>query len=177
MNMVRDIPVGEEAPDKVNAIIEVESGTRDKYEYNEQHECFVLDRMLYSSVTFPVEYGFVPQTWYDDNDPLDIMIISQEPLHIGCVVKVRPIGALEFEDEKGKDSKILAVIDEDPRTVDIKDIKDVQEHKLKEIKEFFETYKRLEPNKWSKFKSWKSSKEAKEIIKYAIELYKKTREV
>ncbi len=82
----------------MNAVIEVVSGSRDKYAYKSEWEAFVLDRMIPSSVVFPVEYGFVPQTWYDDQDPLDIMVLGYEPLEVGCIVSVRVIGALIIED-------------------------------------------------------------------------------
>ena len=173
MNLWKDIPTGDKVPDIVNVIIEVVTGSRDKYEYNLKWESFVLDRVLYSSVVFPVEYGFIPQTWYDDNDPLDIMVMSYEPLEVGCIVKVRPIGVLIMEDEKGEDPKILSVPINDPRFDGIHDIKDVHPHELKEIQEFFETYKRLEPHKWVKFKTWENADEAKKIIEYSINIYKK----
>ena len=92
---------------------------------------------------------------------------------VGCVVKVKPIGVLVMEDEKGEDPKILAVPISDPRFDGFEDIKDVHPHRLKEIQEFFETYKRLEPHKWVKFKVWKNSEEAKKTIEYAMESYKK----
>jgi inorganic pyrophosphatase len=175
MNLWKDIPPGDKLLDSVNVIIEVISGSRDKYEYNLKWETFVLDRVLHSSVVFPVEYGFIPQTWYDDNDPLDVMVLSYEPLEVGCLVKVRPIGALIMEDEKGEDPKILSVPINDPRFDGIRDIKDVHPHKLKEIQEFFEVYKRLEPHKWTKFKAWKNAEEAKKLIQYAIALFKERR--
>jgi len=148
-------------------------GSRDKYEYKADWEVFVLDRVLHSSVVFPVDYGFIPQTWFDDNDPLDIMVLSYEPLEVGCVIKARTIGALVLEDEEGEDPKILSVLTGDPRFDGYKDVADVHPHLLKEIQEFFETYKKLEPKKWVKFKAWKNATEAKKIVKYAIELYKK----
>ena len=173
MNLWKEIPSGDNPPEKINMIIEVISGSRDKYEYDLKLKVFVLDRVLHSSVIFPVEYGFVPQTWYNDNDPLDIMVLSEEPLEVGCVVKVRPIGVLVLEDEEGEDPKILSVIENDPRFNEMKDIDDVYPHTLKEIQEFFEVYKRLEPKKWIKFKAWKNVKEAKKIINNAMEFYKK----
>lgn len=173
MNLWKDIPSGDKDSNTVNVVIEVVSGSRDKYEYNLKWDTFVLDRVLHSSVVFPVEYGFIPQTWYDDDDPLDIMVMSYEPLEVGCVVKVRPVGVLIMEDEEGEDPKVLSVPVNDPRFDGINDISDVHPHKLKEIQEFFETYKRLEPHKWVKFKTWKNAKEAKRIIEYAINLYKK----
>ncbi len=172
MNLWRDIPAGDRPPSLVNVVIEVISGSRDKYEYHLEWEAFVLDRVLHSSVIFPVEYGFIPQTWYDDNDPLDIMVLSYEPLEVGCIIKARTIGALIMEDEEGEDPKILSVPIRDPRFDGFKDITDVHPHLLREIQEFFETYKRLEPKKWVRFKAWKNAVEAKKIISYAINLYK-----
>jgi len=173
MNLWKDIPVGDKPPDVVNVVVEVISGTRDKYEYNPKWEAFVLDRILYSSVMFPLEYGFIPQTWYEDGDPLDIMVLSEEPAEVGCVIKARVIGVLIMEDEKGEDPKILSVPVRDPRFDGINDITGIQQHKLKEIQEFFETYKRLEPHKFIKFKAWKNAKEAKKIVQHAMNLYKK----
>lgn len=173
MNLWKAIPVGDSPPGIVNVVVEVISGTRDKYEYNSEWESFVLDRVLHSSVVFPVEYGFIPQTWYDDKDPLDIMVLSSEPAEVGCIIKARVIGALIMEDEEGEDPKILSVPVSDPRFDKIRDISDVHEHELKEIREFFETYKRLEPHKFVKFKAWKGAEDAKKIVKYAVNLYKK----
>jgi inorganic pyrophosphatase len=176
MNAWKDIPIGDKPPTLLNMVIEVISGSRDKYEYFSEWESFVLDRIIPSSVVFPVEYGFVPQTWFDDDDPLDIMVLSYEPLEVGCIVKVRVIGALIVEDEKGEDPKILSVLVSDARFEGYNDISDVHEHQLREIQEFFETYKRLEPHKWAKFKEWRNGEEAKKIIDYASNKYKeKTR--
>jgi inorganic pyrophosphatase len=172
VNLLRGIPAGDDPPEIINAVVEVISGSRDKYEYNWEWDAFVLDRVLYSSVIFPVEYGFIPQTWYIDNDPLDVMILSYEPLEVGCVIKARPIGVLILEDEEGDDPKILSVPIKDPRFDGYKDVADVHSHLLKEIREFFETYKRLEPKKWVKFKAWKGNAEAKKIIKESMSLYK-----
>jgi len=172
MNLWKDIPSGDNPPVNLNAVIEVISGSRDKYEYKPEWEAFVLDRVIPSSVIFPVEYGFIPQTWSDDNDPLDIMILSYEPLEVGCIVKVRVIGALIIEDEHGDDPKILSVLINDARFNGYNDILDVHQHKLKEIQEFYETYKRLEPHKWVKFKEWKNANDAKELVNYSTKLFK-----
>ena len=172
MNFWRDLPAGDKPPELLNMVIEVASGSRDKYEYNIKWEAFVLDRIIPSSVVFPVDYGFVPQTWFDDNDPLDIMVLSYEPLEVGCLVKVRVIGALIIEDEEGKDPKILSVLVNDARFEGYKDIGDAHPHKLREIQEFFETYKRLEPHKWVKFREWKNAKDAMEIVDYAFKRYR-----
>jgi inorganic pyrophosphatase len=174
MNVWKDIPVGDKPPELLNMVVEVASGSRDKYEYSSDWESFVLDRIIPSSVVFPIDYGFVPQTWADDNDPLDIMVLSYEPLEVGCIVKVRVIGAVIIEDEKGEDAKILSVLVNDARFEGYNDITDAHPHQLREIQEFFETYKRLEPHKWVKFKEWKNAAEAKKIATYAIEKYKKS---
>jgi inorganic pyrophosphatase len=173
MNFWKDIPSGDNPPQLLNMVIEVVSGSRDKYEYSLKWEAFVLDRIIPSSVVFPVEYGFVPQTWFDDEDPLDIMVLSYAPLTAGCIVKVRVIGALIIEDEEGLDAKILSVLVNDARFEGYHDIADVHGHRLVEIQEFFETYKRLEPHKWVKVREWKNAEQTAEIIKYAMEKYQK----
>lgn len=169
---MENIPTGDKPPELLNAVIEVVSGSRDKYEYHSDWETFVLDRIIPSSVVFPVEYGFVLQTWFDDGDPLNIMVLSYEPFKVGCIVKVRVIGALIIEDEEGEDPKILSVLMNDARFEGYKDITNVHPHKLKEIQEFFETYKRLEPHKWVKFKEWKNAQEAMKIVSYSIKRFK-----
>ena len=175
MNLWKDIPAGDKPPKFLNIVIEVTSNSRDKYEYSSKWETFVLDRIIPSSVIFPVEYGFVPQTWYGDGDPLDIMALSFEPLEVGAVARVRVIGALIMEDEKGIDPKILSVLENDRRFEGYRNITDIHKHELVEIQEFFETYKRLEPNKWAKTKGWKNATEAMEIVNNAILNYQKLR--
>ncbi|MFP3984935.1 MAG: inorganic diphosphatase [Candidatus Bathyarchaeia archaeon] len=172
MNLWRNIPPEDKAKGTINVVVEVISGSRDKYEYNVEWEAFVLDRVLYSSVAFPVEYGFIPQTWYHDDDPLDAMVLSYEPLEVGCIVRARPVGVLVMEDESGEDPKILCVPTDDPRFNGINYLADIQSHILKEIQEFFETYKRLEPHKWSRFKTWKDSEDARKLIDYGTKLFK-----
>jgi len=173
MNLWKDIPAGDKPPVSLNMVIEVVSGSRDKFEYNSNWESFVLDRIIPSSVVFPVDYGFVPQTWSEDNDPLDIMVPTYEPLEVGCIVKVRTIGALIIEDEEGEDAKVLSALVNDARFDGYNDITDVHPHQLREIQEFFETYKRLEPHKWVRIKEWKNAKEAQKIVSNSIEKYSK----
>jgi inorganic pyrophosphatase len=154
----------------------VTSSSRDKYEYRPEWEAFVLDRIIPSAVIFPVEYGFVPQTWMDDEDPLDIMALSFEPLEVGAIAKVRVIGALIIEDENGVDPKILSVLENDRRFEGYRDISDIHKHELVEIQEFFETYKRLEPHKWAKAKEWKNVAEAMKIVEQAMQNYRRLQE-
>ncbi|MEM2994404.1 MAG: inorganic diphosphatase [Candidatus Bathyarchaeia archaeon] len=177
MNLWKDIPSGDKPPKLLNMVVEVVMGSRDKYEYDRQWETFVLDRIIPSPVVFPVDYGFVPQTWFDDEDPLDIMVLSYEPLEVGCIVKVRVIGALILEDEKGEDPKILSVLVNDARFDGYNDITDVHPHKVREIQEFFEIYKRLELHKWVKFKEWRNAPNAEEIVKYSIKKFKEFKEL
>ena len=173
MNLWKDIPAGDQPPTLLNMVIEVASGSRDKYEYHSEWEAFVLDRVIPSSVVFPVEYGFVPQTWAEDDDPLDIMVMSYETLEVGCIVKVRVIGALVVEDEKGEDIKVLSVPVSDARFDGYHDIADVHPQRLREIQEFFETYKRLEPTKWVKFDEWRGLQGASNVVQKAMETYVK----
>ncbi len=171
MNLWRQIPTGDNPPVVLNMVIEVTSGTRDKFEYNSDWEAFVLDRVIPSSVVFPVEYGFVPQTWSTDGDPLDIMALSFSPLEVGAIAKVRVIGELVMEDEEGLDSKILSVLVNDRRFEGYNDITDVQKHQLTEIQEFFDTYKRLEPHGWVKVRGWRNADEAKKVVVEAMESF------
>jgi inorganic pyrophosphatase len=173
VDLWKDIPAGDRPPAVLNAVIEVASGSRDKYEYSSEWEAFVLDRVVPSSVVFPVEYGFVPQTFATDKDPLDIMVLSYENLEVGCVVKVRVIGALFIDDEEGEDTKILSAPLNDLRFEGYKDISDVHPQRLREIQEFFETYKRLEPRKWAKFKCWKNVEGALAVVTESMDRYKK----
>jgi inorganic pyrophosphatase len=171
LNFWKQIPAGDNPPEFLNMVIEVNNGSRDKFEYKSEWEAFVLNRIIPSSVVFPVEYGFVPQTFSEDGDPLDIMALTYEPLEVGTVAKVRVIGLLVMEDEKGLDNKILSVLLNDLRFEGYKDLTNVPEYQLKEIQEFFTTYKRLEPCKWAKVKGWKKPVEAKQVVLAAMECY------
>ena len=175
MNLLKDIPAGDNVPDEINVIVEIPKGSRNKYEFDEKTGLMALDRVLYSSVYFPFDYGAMPQTLSEDNDPLDIVLLASFGTFAGCLVKARPIGILMMEDEAGVDHKIIVCPKAklEPRLAHIEDIKDLTEHQQKEIKEFFETYKRLEPNKWVKVRGWQGAKEAKEVIKQAVQRYKK----
>ncbi|MEM0333257.1 MAG: inorganic diphosphatase [Candidatus Aenigmatarchaeota archaeon] len=167
---LKNLPPGPNPPEELYVVVEISKGSRIKYEYDEKLETLVVDRILYTSMHYPFNYGFVPNTLCDDGDPLDVLIISSDPLLPGSVVKVRPIGLLEMEDEKGKDEKLIAVLLDkiDPRFSWIKDIKDIPEAIKNEIKHFFEHYKELEPGKWVKIKDWKDKNYTIEYIKKVI---------
>ncbi|MFA5432650.1 MAG: inorganic diphosphatase [Candidatus Paceibacterota bacterium] len=151
---------------KIDIFIENPKGSSNKYELNKETGKIMLDRALYSSVYWPFEYGFIENTLSEDGDPLDAVVLVNEPTFPGCVIPCKIIGMLDMEDESGIDYKIIAVPDDkiDPRFKHINSIDDLTEHQKKEIQEFFETYKRLEPNKWVKVVGFKSKEVAEEII-------------
>jgi len=163
-----------ENPDAVKAIIEVPYGSNVKYELDKDSGAIEVDRVMYSAMFYPANYGFVANTLSDDGDPADILVISEYPLYPGCYIKSRLIGVLMMEDESGIDEKLIAVPADkiDPTYSAIRDIDDLPEHTLNKIKNFFETYKMLEPNKWVKVTGFKGKKEAQEILSKAIENYK-----
>ena len=148
----------------VEAIVEIPRGSRNKYEMDHDTGEIYLDRVLYSSVHYPTDYGFIPNTKSADGDPLDIMILVEEPTFPGCHVRVRPIGVLLMRDEKGIDEKILGVPLADPRFDEINDITQVQKHWLAGIENFFSTYKLLE-KKETNVEDWKDARTARKVLK------------
>ncbi len=163
-----------ENPDKVKAIIEIPYGSNIKYEVDKESGAVEVDRVMYSAMYYPANYGFVANTLADDGDPADIMIVTEYPLQAGSFIKCRLVGVLVMEDEAGMDEKLLAVPVSklDPTFDHIQDIEDFPEHTLKKIKNFFETYKMLEPNKWVKVKEYKNKAEATKLLDQAIKNYK-----
>ncbi|MFL5758772.1 MAG: inorganic diphosphatase [Thermomicrobiales bacterium] len=152
-----------DANDTVVAFIEIPRGSRNKYEYDEETRTFRLDRVLYSSVHYPADYGFIPDTLAGDGDPLDILVLTQEPTFPGCMIEACPIGGLDMEDEKGKDFKVLAVPVGDPRYDHVRTLDALGEHWLREIETFFATYKLLEP-KQTEVLGWHTADEARAVI-------------
>lgn len=167
------VPAGKDVPDDINVVIEVPLGSPDKIEYDEHGDFFIVDRTLSTRMTYPGNYGFIPQTLGGDDDPLDCVVLGSHPVPVGIVVRARPVGVLITEDEGGEDLKILAVPVKDPRWNGVKDINDVAEHIRLEIAHFFEQYKALEPGKWVKVTGWKNAAYAKKKIKDAAKAYKK----
>ena len=143
----------------VDAIVEIPRGSRNKYEFDPASESIRLDRVLFSSVHYPGDYGFIVGTKCGDGDPLDVLILVEEPTFPGCRVRVRPIGVLHMRDEGGDDEKILAVPDGDPRFAEVNDLNDLPHHWLAEVKNFFATYKVLE-GKATSTGEWKGAREA-----------------
>jgi inorganic pyrophosphatase len=138
-------PPGDDQAETVMAFVEIPRGSRNKYEYDQVSGAFLLDRVLYSSVHYPTDYGFIVGTLAEDGDPLDILVVVQEPTFPGCLIPARPLGGLDMHDEKGSDFKVLAVPIGDPRFDHVRELDDLGGHWLREIETFFSTYKLLEP--------------------------------
>lgn len=161
---------GEKAPEEVNVFIEIPAGSSVKYEYDKEGEVLRVDRFLYTSMVYPMNYGYVPGTLEADGDPIDVLVITNQPLVSNCVITARPIGVLHMEDEKGVDEKIIAVPKDklDPSFAGIKDITDLPEPIKNKLKHFFDHMKELEPNKWVKTTGFGSAADAKARIKGTI---------
>jgi inorganic pyrophosphatase len=161
---------GKKAPDEVNVVIEIPMGSNIKYEYDEEEDIVKVDRVLYTSMMYPFNYGFVPGTLEEDGDPIDVLVITSYPIMPGTAIEARPVGILYMRDEEGEDAKIIAVPKDkiDPSYSNIRDIIDLPEAVKNKIVHFFEHYKELEPGKWVKVSGWGSTNEAKARINAAI---------
>ncbi|MBI4503999.1 MAG: inorganic diphosphatase [Chloroflexi bacterium] len=147
----------------IEVFIEIPRGSRNKYEYDPATHQFRLDRVLYSSVHYPTDYGFVPDTLAEDGDTLDALVMVEEPTFPGCIIRVRPVGLLHMRDEKGEDHKLLAVPVGDPRFAAMHDLADVPQHWLREIENFFAIYKQLE-EKETEIIGWDDAAAAHRVI-------------
>jgi len=167
------VEVGDKAPKIVNCIIEIPKESRLKYELDKKSGLLKLDRVLFSAVFYPENYGFIPQTYCDDNDPLDIVLISEAPIQPLTIVEAKVIGVMQMLDSGEADDKIIAVALNDMSVNHIDDIDQLAPHFIVELKNFFEEYKKLEKNKSVKVKEFQNKKVAYEIIKKSIAGYKK----
>jgi inorganic pyrophosphatase len=156
--------VFKEELNSIEVVVEIPTGSRNKYEIDHQTGEIHLDRVLYSSVHYPADYGYIPNTKSADGDPLDALVLVHEPTFPGCRIKVRPIGVLLMRDEKGIDEKILCLPIADPRFDGMKDLKDVQKHWLVEIENFFNIYKELE-HKEIEVEGWHGADAALKVLK------------
>lgn len=172
MNLWKEIPTGPSIPEIIYAVVEIPKGSRNKYEYDKDMEAFTVDRVLYSPFTYPAEYGIIPQTLWDDGDPMDILVLMREPTFPGCVIEVRPIGIMRMIDGEDTDDKILSVPVNDPIYKDVKNIDDVTDSLLNEIKHFFKEYKTLEGKK-TKILGWEGAEAASKALFHSMELYRK----
>ena len=157
------LPIGGGAPAEINAVIEIPRGDTNKYEYDKQLHVFRLDRTLYSPVHYPGDYGFVPSTLSEDGDPLDVLVLVDAPSFTGCVMTVRPIGALRMIDQDSEDEKILAVGLNNPIYRNLNDYSEIYPHLLLEIEHFFSVYKELEAKR-TRVKGWENAAKAREIV-------------
>lgn len=172
MNLSK-IKAGKNPPEDVNVVIEIPEGCMVKYEMNKDTEVIEVDRFVRTTMGYPANYGFVPNTMSGDGDPVDVMVLCSQPLYPGILVNVVPIALLEMEDEAGVDAKVIAVPTEksDPLFGVWKDVSDIPEPVKQKIKHFFEHYKELEPNKWVKIKDWKDKKAAQEEVTNGIKAH------
>lgn len=169
MNLWHEINPGNQ--NEINVIIEIPKGSKNKYEIDKETGLIALDRVAHTSQDFPFDYGFVPQTLWEDGDPLDVVVLTTHPLHPGVLVKVRPVAILNMIDSGDSDAKIIAVPTSDPRFEDIKDLADINKHTLKEIEHFYQTYKKLQ-KKEVETKGYEGESKAREAFETSLRLYK-----
>ncbi|MCH7512410.1 MAG: inorganic diphosphatase [Bacteroidetes bacterium] len=172
-NPWHSVSPGNKIPEIVNGIIEIPKGSRAKYELDKESSLLILDRVIYSSVYYPHNYGFIPQTYGDDNDPLDILVLSQIEVVPLCIVPAKVIGVMRMMDNDEADDKIIAVAERDMSVNHFNDIDELPPHFIKEVKSFFEDYKKLE-NKTVIVEDFQGRETALEIIEQGLEVYRET---
>jgi inorganic pyrophosphatase len=150
--------------DTLDVVIEIPRGSRNKYEYDHERHVIRLDRRLFTATVYPTDYGFVPDTLAEDGDPIDVLVLLEEPTFPGCWVEVRVVGVFWMEDEKGPDAKLLCVPSHDPNYHSMRDLGDVPQSLLDEIAHFFDVYKMLEPGKNTTTRGWEGAAAACEEI-------------
>ena len=171
MNLLRELPPGPDIPNVIYVVVEVPKGSRNKYEYDKGIGFVKLDRVLYSPIHYPGDYGLIPNTHYDDGDPLDVLVMVNEPTFPGCVIEARPIGLFRMLDRGVADDKVLAVPAYDPIFQDYYDLPHIPQHFLAEMGHFFEVYKELEGVPTEAL-GWERATAAREQIVYAVDLYR-----
>lgn len=171
MNFWHDLEPGPDIPAVINVVVEIPKGSRNKYEFDKKTGAFRLDRVLYSSMEYPGDYGLIPQTYYGDGDPLDVLVMMNEPTFSGCVIAARPLGLFRMLDRGAPDDKILAVPINEPLYQDYHDLGDLPQHFLREVAHFFAVYKDLE-GAHVKTLGWEDAAQAQEQILYACKLYR-----
>ena len=173
MNPWHDFPVGANPPEVVTAVVEIPRGSRNKYELDKSSGQFRLDRVLFSAVHYPGDYGLIPRTLHEDHDPLDIIVSINEPTFTGCQIDCRPLGVLKMLDRGEPDDKIIAVPAHDPFYNDHFDIADLSQHYLKEVEHFFHIYKDLEGRR-VEIIGWEKSEVAIKVILESMARYEET---
>jgi len=170
-NPWHDVSTGEQAPEIVKGIIEIPKGSRAKYELDKDSGMLKLDRVLFSSFYYPANYGFIPRTYCDDNDPLDILVLSQIDFVPLCLVEARVIGVMQMVDSGEADDKIIAVAANDMSVNHIRSIEELPPHFIQEMRHFFEEYKKLE-NKTVVVENFQNAEKAREIVLKAMDDYR-----
>lgn len=170
MNLWHEIGAGKEAPDIINVIIEIPKGSKNKYEIDKESGLIKLDRAMKTAQDYPFDYGFVPQSYWKDNDPLDVILLTTYPLYPGILVEARPVAVMWMTDGGDGDDKIIAVPKNDPRFENIKDLEDLNKHTIKEIQHFFETYKTIE-DKEVKVSGVDGREKALEVVNEGLKMY------
>lgn len=170
MNLWHEISLGEKVPEEFNAIIEIPKGSKNKYEIDKETGLIKLDRAMKSSQDYPFDYGFAPQTFWEDNDALDVIVLSTFPLSTGILVNVRPVAVMHMTDGGESDDKIIAVPVKDPRWDNVKDLADINPHSIKEFRHFFETYKSID-GKIVTIDGVEGKEKAIEAVEKSIKLY------
>jgi inorganic pyrophosphatase len=170
MNPWHDLDLGDEVPEIIRAVVEVPKNSKIKYELDKPSGMIRVDRILFSSVHYPANYGFIPKTYCDDDDPLDILVLGQEAVAPLSILKARPIGLLKMRDQGQTDDKIISVHINDPEYAHYRSIHDLPPHRLAELKRFFEDYTKLE-QKEVVVEQFIDAREAKVVIEQAIEFY------
>ena len=165
-----EVPVGSDAPESFNAIIEVPQGSKVKYELDKKTGLIMVDRVLYSSVVYPANYGFIPQTYAEDKDPLDVLVLMQEPVDPLSLLHARPIGLMKMVDQGEADDKIICVHVEDPAYNGYYHIWEIPDHRLQELKRFFLDYKLLEEKEVA-VQDFLGPDKARAVVRKAIERY------
>lgn len=172
-NIFHTIPAGDNLPSEVNIIVEISEGSRVKYEFDKEHGILMVDRFLHTPIPYPFSYGLIPQTWNDyDNDPLDALIVSSEPIIPGVVVPCKVIGILSVDDGGERDDKVICVPSKDPYFNNIDRFEDLPQKKREDIEYFMNRYKDLE-GKTVTVKSWEDAATAQKFIEECIECYNK----
>ncbi len=161
------VNIGERSPEYVNGIIEIPKNTRAKYELDKESGLLLMDRVIYSSMYYPANYGFIPKTYCDDHDPLDILVLSQITIVPMCIVSAKVIGVMHMVDHGEKDDKIIAVAENDMSVNHINDISELPDHFIKELKNFFEDYKKLE-DKTVVIEEFQDAATAHEIVRQSM---------
>ncbi len=170
-NLWEELETGPNPPEVIYAVVECLKGERNKYEYDKDIPGVVLDRVLHSNVHYPSDYGFIPQSYYDDEDPFDVLVLVEDQTFPECVIEARPVALMRMDDDGEKDDKVIAVPTEDPRFDHIEDVDDLPQQRKDEISEFFETYKNLEEGKQTETLGWEDKRAAYDAIEHAQDLY------